>query len=75
MMKVKTINQDEVAILLAVLEETTKLGYDTMQRDFGNIGTDRVLAVQSKLTDWYYKNVLHYRKDPEYGWIDPADEY
>ena len=74
-MKRKTLNQDEVAILLAVLEETTKLGYETLERDFGNIGTERLLAVKSKLNNWYHKQVLHYHYNPDYGWIDPADEY
>ena len=74
-MKRKTLNQDEIAILLAVLDYAGNQGYATLQKNFGSIGTDRLLSTETKLRNWYYKNVLHYHYDRELGWINPSDEY
>ena len=65
-MKNTNINANEVALVLAAIEELRKHNLS-----IGSIAQMDLMSLEYKLENWYKPNVLGMLYDEDYGWYDP----
>ena len=69
--KRKSLNENEIRTIVAVFNELNRKPYSELNTMLGSITIQEMVALSTKLNDWYKGKVLNYKYDEDYGWYDP----
>ena len=74
-MKRKSLNEKQVATMLAVLTELMGKPYSELNKTFGSMTIEDMCELKTTLNDWYQGKVLGKKFDECLGWVDDSCVY
>lgn len=75
-MKRLSLNEKEIGTMIAILSEFHGYGYHELNKIFGSETIKRMIALDQKISNWYFPNVAGYVWDDDLNeWRNPAADY